>query len=127
MAFNLNYSFGHVVLIYLIKTIQRIGFLLAISENKTEADARNGMHMCCLQVKYSLFMQCVNVLFPSRRWGNEEPGERRGNIRLFHKYRLRQLVPALCFPPKSVNGALEQRKVSQVEIMMAMMEGFLWC
>lgn len=49
-----------------------------------------------------------------------------GNIPIFPKYRLRwQLVPAFCFLPKTVNGGLEQRKVSQVEIMMAMMEGFL--
>lgn len=31
----------------------------------------------------------------------------------------------LYFPPQTVNGALEQRNVSQVEIMMAIMEGFL--
>lgn len=56
---------------------------------------------------------------------NQERGEG-GSIPLFHKYRLRwQLVPAFCFSPKTVNGALEQRKVSQVEIMVAMMEGFL--
>lgn len=94
-----------------------------------EADARSGVHLWCLQVKYSLFMQCVNVLFPSRRWGNLEPGEgrrREYSTQTFHKYRLRwQLVPVLCFLPETINGALEQRKVSQVEIVMAMMGGFL--
>lgn len=43
----------------------------------------------------------------------QERGEG-GNILLFHEYRLRwQLVPALCFPPKTV-------KVLHMEIMMAM-------
>lgn len=56
---------------------------------------------------------------------NQERGEG-GNILLFHEYRLRwQLVPALCFPPKTLNGSREQRKASHVEIRMAMMEGFL--
>lgn len=64
--------------IYLIKIIQKQGFSWLFLKIRWRQMSKNGMHIRCLQVKYSLFMQCVNVLFPSRRWGNEEPGERSG-------------------------------------------------
>lgn len=65
--------------------------------------AGNGEHLSCLQVKYSLFMECVNVLFQQKK-KKKNRGEGGGNYMLiFHKCRLRcQLVPALEFPPQNV-------------------------
>lgn len=71
--------------------------------------AQNGKRLSCLQVKYSLFMECVKVLFPrstrrTMRWEEEEEDERNYML-IYHKCRLRcQLEPALGFPPQ--NGEL---------------------